>query len=177
MASCFIDSQGAIAFGTVHGGGATTTGTISIVCDNGAAGARTFRICLYVNPNNPPGIDPRKMVNYNPSAYMDYDIFADPAMTRTVGSTTSGHAVYSTAVTAPSTGQIRGLSAPLPARAAAEPARGILRVPEQPDPALSVAGRDDASAGYGLQHAFCGTQQLPCRLRDLRRYLLCQHRH
>ncbi|WP_372015131.1 Csu type fimbrial protein [Pseudoxanthomonas sp. 10H] len=105
---CNIDGSNPIAFGTVGGGGATTTGSIRYYCQNDGPAVRSFRVCLYMNPILPGGLDPRRMIQWWPLDYLDYNLYADPAMTQVIGSTTSGHAVYSFTVTMTATGRTYG---------------------------------------------------------------------
>ncbi|AKC87505.1 Csu type fimbrial protein [Pseudoxanthomonas suwonensis] len=102
---CNIDGSNPISFGTVGGGGATTTGSIRFYCQNDGPAVRSFRVCLYMNPILPTGLDPRQMIQWWPLDYLDYHLYADPAMTQVIGSTTSGHAVYSIALTMTATGR------------------------------------------------------------------------
>ena len=102
---CNIDGSNPIAFGTVGAGGATTTGSVRFYCQNDGPAVRTFRACLYMNPQVLPGVDPRRMIQWWPLDTLDYDLYADPAMTQLIGSTTSGHAVYSITMTTTSVGR------------------------------------------------------------------------
>jgi len=117
-AACWIASSPTISFGTANAGGATSTGTLHFVCDNYDAAPRTYRVCLYMNPNTPTGVAPRRMVNWGvtPNAYLSYDLYADPARTQVLGSESSGHPVYSTVLTVQQ-GQAGG-SMPIHARLA-----------------------------------------------------------
>lgn len=113
--SCWIRNTSSIAFGNVTGGGGTSSGTIDIACQNDGASMRSYRVCLYLDPDNPTGVAPRRMILWYPESFLRYDLYADPAGTRLIGSQTSGHPVFSTTLTMGSSGQGSG-AVPLHAR-------------------------------------------------------------
>jgi len=106
--SCWFGSLSDVSFGTVGAGGATSSGTINYICQNDGPAQRTFRLCLYVNPSLPSGVAPRRLIRQWWPEYMNYDLYADPAMTQLIGSETSGHAVQSVIRTTSATGQTTG---------------------------------------------------------------------
>lgn len=114
-ASCWVSSSPFIAFGTVTPNGASATGNLGYQCANGTPDTIRMRLCLYMNPNDPPGVAPRQMYVAWPTSYLDYDLYADPAHTQILGSETSGHPVYGIAIDIGPNGQTGG-NLPLYAR-------------------------------------------------------------
>lgn len=106
--TCWITGSPYIAFGAVGGGGASSSGTLNFICDNYTGGTVSHRVCLFMNPSNPAGVAPRRMINYNPLTYLNYDLYADPAHSQLLGSETSGNTVYSTVLTMAGNGQQTG---------------------------------------------------------------------
>ena len=105
---CWFGALSDVSFGSVSGGGGTSSGTITYICQNDGPAQRTFRICLYANPSYPTGVAPRRLIRMWTPEYLNYDLYADPAMSQLVGSETSGHAVQSITRTTTSTGQVTG---------------------------------------------------------------------
>lgn len=96
--ACWIGG-GSIAFGTVSGAGTTTSSSLMYTCNNDSNATRSYRLCLYMNPNTGSQVAPRRLVHDWPVDYLDYDLYADSAMTQLIGSSTSGHAVYNVSFT------------------------------------------------------------------------------
>ena len=104
---CWIGSS-PVAFGTVGQGGGTTSSSVTFTCNNDSDTVRSYRLCLYVDPSAGGNVAPRRLVHDWPKDYLAYDLYADSAMTRLIGSTTSGHAVYSIPFTISSRGPASG---------------------------------------------------------------------
>ena len=96
---CWILNPPSISFGSVTPAGAATSGTLAFRCDNWTNTTQSYRVCLTVNPFNPSGVAPRRMILWSPESFLNYDLYADPAHTQIIGSDASGHAVYSTTLT------------------------------------------------------------------------------
>jgi len=106
---CNLESSDDIAFGAVGSGSKSTSGSIKFYCQNDDNGTRTFRACLYMDPSNPGGVAPRRMILWYPVDYLLYDLYADPGMTQLVGSTDSGHDVFSVTMTLTGKGKTSGI--------------------------------------------------------------------
>lgn len=110
QAACHITSSPHIAFGEVGSGGAGSSGTLAFTCNNSSGTPVTVTACVFMDPNQPPGVAPRRMVNWGtwPEAYLDYDLYADPAHTQVVGSQGSGHTVHYTTIQVEGAGPSNG---------------------------------------------------------------------
>lgn len=106
--TCWISDNTPLVFGSAGPAGATTNATLRFTCQNDGPAVRTFRVCLYMNPDDPTGVSPRRMIHYGSGNHLNYDAYSDPAMTQLIGSTTSGHATYSTTLTTNATGASSG---------------------------------------------------------------------
>lgn len=96
MAACHTLSPSMMEFGNVTGAGANTSSDVQFTCANDTGETITHLVCLYVNPNtdSPTTLDPRQMKQDWPVSYIAYNLYADPARTQLLGSTSSGHTVY-----------------------------------------------------------------------------------
>ncbi len=112
---CWILNPPSISFGSVTPAGATAAGTLAFRCNNWTTTTQSYRVCLTVNPFNPSGVAPRRLILWSPESFLNYDLYADPAHTQIVGSDTSGHAIYSTTFTMTANGDHDG-TMPLYAR-------------------------------------------------------------
>lgn len=91
--SCWV-GQAHLDLGDVTSGGGSGSGTLTYTCSNYTNAPTTVTACLYMNPNEPDGVAPRRMVQWYPESYLSYDLYSDPAHSQIIGSESSGHAVY-----------------------------------------------------------------------------------
>lgn len=86
--SCYINGAFGMNFGTVSSNGQSAVSSISVTClPDYSGGNQTFQyqLCTYIGPGNfSAGQPTRRMGNYN-GAYLNYDLFADPARTLLIG--------------------------------------------------------------------------------------------
>lgn len=94
--SCWTTTATTLDFGTIAANGNTDAQTsVTLTCQGNAAIPTPLRVtaCLFVGEGNPPGIAPRRMSNNN-GAFMDYDLYADPARTQLIGPVGSTYPIY-----------------------------------------------------------------------------------
>ena len=85
--SCHVSGAFGMNFGTVTASGKSATSSVTYVCAPDYSGGQTYyyQVCLYLGPGDwSAGQPTRRMTNYN-GAYLDYDLFADPAHTQLIG--------------------------------------------------------------------------------------------
>jgi spore coat protein U-like protein len=96
--SCSATSPIQLNFGTVTAAASDAQTTLQLTCqgpsDLLAALPAQFSVCVFVGEGTPTGIAPRRMSNGN-GAFMNYDLYADPARTQLIGPLGSAYAVYS----------------------------------------------------------------------------------
>ncbi|WP_426990947.1 Csu type fimbrial protein [Cupriavidus sp. 30B13] len=74
-------------FGTVTSSGRAATSSLTVTCQPDFSSGQTnyYQVCIYLNPGNwSVGQPTRRMSNYN-GAYLNYDLFSDPAHTQNIG--------------------------------------------------------------------------------------------
>ena len=74
---------------------------MSYTCQAGAS-ATYFKLCLYVNlGNQSSSANPRRMIKYSNSTYLNYLLYADAARTQIVGPPGGGYAAYTWSLAVP----------------------------------------------------------------------------
>jgi len=84
---CYLNNSFGLDFGVVNAAGGDATSNLSIVCSPDYSGGKTYyyEICIFINPGEWSSAgSARRMTNYN-GAFLNYDLFSDPAHTQMVG--------------------------------------------------------------------------------------------
>ena len=97
--SCTVTGPLQLNFGTVTAAARSDAQTTLQLTCQGPADLWSilpaqFNVCVFVGEGTPAGIAPRRMSNGN-GAFMNYDLYADPARTQLVGPLGSAYPVYS----------------------------------------------------------------------------------
>lgn len=86
--SCWVPGSFTMNFGTVGSNGGPASSSIQYVCQNSGP-TRYFEFCLYMGPGQfSVGQQTRRMYNNNQnnvSAYLNYDLYADPTHNQKIG--------------------------------------------------------------------------------------------
>lgn len=100
---CSASGALSLQFGTVTAAGTTATSTgLSAVCQS-AASTTYFTMCFYLAAGGQSNgsVNPRRMINYSNSTYMNYTLYSDAARTQLLGPEGGGYTTYTlTAVAA-----------------------------------------------------------------------------
>ncbi|MBO9715379.1 MAG: spore coat U domain-containing protein [Pseudoxanthomonas sp.] len=97
---CWVQNSFGLDFGTVTPAGARAGGEILIRCQAPYNSHYYFTMCVFLGPGAQGSINPRRMTNYN-GAYLDYDIFAEPAHQQMIGDVSGPQPVYQLHAEAP----------------------------------------------------------------------------
>ncbi len=86
--SCYVSGAFGLNFGPVTPAGKASSSSVSYTCApdySGAGNTYYYQLCLYLEPGAwSIGQPQRRMSNYH-NAFLDYDLFADPAHTQPLG--------------------------------------------------------------------------------------------
>ncbi len=85
---CFVNGAFGMNFGSVTAAGRAATSAVNFTCmpDFGNTTAtHYYQLCIFIGPGQSSAGQPtRRMTNYN-GAYLNYDLFADPAHSQLIG--------------------------------------------------------------------------------------------
>lgn len=106
--SCWLNEGFNLNFGQIGSTQKTMSTSLPVTCDNYSGQTQFIRICLAIDNNTgiPDQVNPRQLMSWWPEDQQDYDLFADSAYSRLIGTTTSNHPVYSMVMTHRLTGQL-----------------------------------------------------------------------
>ncbi|MGE8659053.1 MAG: spore coat U domain-containing protein [Achromobacter sp.] len=85
--NCYVQGAFGMDFGSVTASGRAAASSIKFNCepDYGRGGTFYYQVCLYLSPGQwSAGQPTRRMSNYN-GAFLNYDLFSDPAHTQLLG--------------------------------------------------------------------------------------------
>ncbi|MFT4256544.1 MAG: spore coat protein U domain-containing protein [Pseudoxanthomonas sp.] len=111
--SCWANGALSLAFGTVTSAGATATSTgLSATCQSGSQ-TTYFSMCFYLaaGGQSNSSVNPRRMINYTTSTYMNYYLYSDAALTQLLGPVGGGYTTYE--LTAVASGSYVQVATPL----------------------------------------------------------------
>lgn len=94
-----------MAFGDVGGGGGDATSALPVRCGQFTGSAAAFRLCIFIPAGGLPGINPRRMTNFNGSE-LEYDLYGDSARTQIIGGEGSGYPIPSVTILLASNGEM-----------------------------------------------------------------------
>ena len=165
--SCSVTNSPDLDFGTVTEAATTDAQTdVDVSCQAGPwwlFSTVYYRVCIFVDQGTPTGLNPRRMTNGN-GAYMNYNLYSDPARTQLLGPIGSTP-VYSATISVPWLSQPRNINMPIYGRVPA--GQNIpAPFPYQGLPAGSGARYASSTSGYpsvaacqgsGSQDAFSWT--------------------
>lgn len=103
--SCWASAYG-LSFGTVSPpAAADASTTVPYTCQGGSS-TTYFKLCFFVNlGGQSTSANPRRMINYSTSTYLNYLLFADAARTQIVGPPGGGFPTYTWNLTVPANTQ------------------------------------------------------------------------